>query len=92
MPELSFLVVTRERAQVEEEKRRILSTEFRFGEEQTEMILKERISVNIPLPQSEREDDWFVLLDVSPTQTPDVPPGILISHFNRGLLASVCQF
>lgn len=66
MPELSSLVVTRERAQVEEEKYLTFSTEFRFA--------------NIPPPQSERDDDWFVLLDVSPRHTLYVPPGILISY------------
>lgn len=85
MPELSFLVVTWKGAQVEEEKRFTLSTEFRFGEEETGTLLKEKHSVNIPLPPSEREDDWFVLLDFSPRQTP-VPPGILISYFIQAFL------
>lgn len=100
MPELSSLVVTREHAQVEEEQYLTFSTEFRFGEEKTEMILEEKLrkpkdneaqhTANIPPPPSERDDDWFVLLDGSPRQTPCVPSGILIPYFNLGFLATVC--
>lgn len=102
MSELLSLVVSREFAQGEEEKYLTLSTEIRFGEEKTEMILEEKLrkpkddeaqhTANIPLPQSERDDDWVVLLDASPRQTPYVPPGILISYFNLGFLATVCKF
>lgn len=100
MSELLSLVVSREFVQVEEEKYFTVSTEIRFGEEKTEMILKEKLrkpkemqrTVNIPLPRSERDDDWFVLLDASPRQTPYVPPGILISYFNLDFLSTVCKF
>lgn len=85
---------------MEEEKYFTVSTEIRFGEEKTEMILKEKLrkpkemqpTDNIPPPQSEREHDWFVLLDASPRQTAYVPPGILISYFNLDFLATVCKF
>lgn len=85
---------------MEEEKYFTVSTEIRFGEEKTGMILKEKLrkpketqhTVNIPPPQSERDDDWFVLLDASAKQTPYVPPGILISYFNLDFLATVCKF
>lgn len=85
---------------MEEEKYLTFSTEFRFGEEETE-ILEEKLrkpkdneaqhTANIPPPPpSERDDDWFVLLDGSPRQTPYVPSGILIPYFNLGFLATVC--
>lgn len=67
MPELPSLVVTREHVQVEEEKYLTLSTEFRFGKD----------TANIPMPQSERDDDWFVVLDVVP-RTSLVPEGIAL--------------
>lgn len=75
---------------MEEEKYLTLSTEFRFGEEKTEMILEEKLRKPKDEAQSEKDDDWFVLLDVSPRQTPYVPPGILISYFNLGFLATIC--
>lgn len=39
-------------------------------------------TADIPPPQPEKDDDWFVLLDVSPRQTPYVPPGNLNSHYS----------
>lgn len=94
MPELSSLVVAGEHAQAEEEKYLTLSTEFRFGEEKTEMMIEEKLrkpkdgkvqpAANIPPPQSETDDDWFVLLDVSPRQASYIPPGILNSNLNLG--------
>lgn len=75
---------------MEEEKYLTLSTEFRFGEEKTEMILEEKLRKPKDEAQSEKDDDWFVLLDVSPRQTPYIPPGILISYFNLGFLATIC--
>lgn len=90
MPELSSLAPS-EHVQVEEEKYLTLSTEFRSGEDKTKMILEENLrkpqdngvqhTANIRPPQSERDDDWFVLLDGSPRRTPCIPPGILISYF-----------
>lgn len=75
---------------MEEEKYLTLSTEFRFGEEKTEMILEEKLRKPKDEAQSEKDDDWFALLDVSPRQTPYIPPGILISYFNLGFLATIC--
>ncbi|XP_070821751.1 uncharacterized protein [Chaetodon trifascialis] len=70
-----------ERAQVDEGEYFTSTTE---SEEKTEMIVEERKvreeevwSVpEIPTPQTltERDDDWFVLLDVIPRETPYVPP------------------
>lgn len=75
---------------MEEEKYLTLSTEFRFGEEKTEMILEEKLRKPKDDEAQSEKDDWFVLLDVSPRQTPYVPPGILISYFNLGFLATIC--
>lgn len=89
-----ILVATREHAQVEEEKYYTSRTEI-IVEEKREMIAEEKIrkpkdekvqhTADIPPPQREK-DDWFVLLDVSPTQTPYVPPGILNSNYSLHFL------
>lgn len=79
---LSSVVTTVERAQVDEGEYFTSTTGI---EEKTEIIAEERTVrkeevwrvPEIPTPQTvtEREDDWFVLLDVTPRETPYVPPG-----------------
>lgn len=61
-------------------------TEFRTVEEKTETIEERKIreeevwrTPEIPPPPqtiTDRDDDWLVLLDVIPRETPYVPPGI----------------
>ncbi|XP_041798225.1 uncharacterized protein LOC121610272 isoform X2 [Chelmon rostratus] len=75
------VVTTVERAQVDEGEYFTSTTGI---EEKTEIIAEERTVrkeevwrvPEIPTPQTvtEREDDWFVLLDVTPRETPYVPP------------------
>ncbi|XP_035528044.1 uncharacterized protein LOC118335725 [Morone saxatilis] len=78
-------VTTVERAQVDGGEYFSSTTEITTVEEKTEIIVEERQTreeevwhiPEIPPPQTitERDDDWFVLLDVIPRETPYVPPG-----------------
>ncbi|XP_075964987.1 uncharacterized protein LOC142969175 isoform X5 [Anarhichas minor] len=77
-------VATVERAQVDEGEYLTSQTEITTYEERTEIVVEERTMreeevwrvPEIPPPQTvmERDDDWFVLLDVVPRETPYVPP------------------
>ncbi|XP_027142935.1 titin isoform X9 [Larimichthys crocea] len=72
-----------ERAQVDEDKYFTSTTEITTVEEKTEIIVKERKIIeeevwrvpDIPPAQTvtDRDDDWFVLLDVIPRDTAYVP-------------------
>ncbi|XP_027142931.1 titin isoform X5 [Larimichthys crocea] len=76
-----------ERAQVDEDKYFTSTTEITTVEEKTEIIVKERKIIeeevwrvpDIPPAQTvtDRDDDWFVLLDVIPRDTAYVPSVIL---------------
>lgn len=65
----------------------------------SEMMVEEKIgkskddevqhTADIPPPLKERDDDWFILLDVSPRHRPYVPPGILNYYFTLCFLATV---
>ncbi|XP_054478342.1 LOW QUALITY PROTEIN: uncharacterized protein LOC129110178 [Anoplopoma fimbria] len=86
-------VTTLERAQVDESEYLISKTEVTTFEEKTEIVVEEttmreevwRIP-EIPPPQTimERDDDWFVLLDVVPRETPYVPPVTLTGRDQMG--------
>ncbi|XP_053287728.1 uncharacterized protein LOC128448899 isoform X3 [Pleuronectes platessa] len=77
-------VVAVEHALVEKGECFISKPETTAVLEKTEIIIEERIireeqawsAPEIPSPQTitDREDDWFVLLDVIPRETPCVPP------------------
>ncbi|XP_034466738.1 uncharacterized protein LOC117776691 isoform X5 [Hippoglossus hippoglossus] len=77
-------VVAVEHALVEKGEYFISKPEITAVEEKTEIIIEERVireeqawsAPEIPTPQTitDREDDWFVLLDVIPRETPYVPP------------------
>ncbi|XP_044063520.1 uncharacterized protein LOC122881404 isoform X14 [Siniperca chuatsi] len=77
-------VTTVERAQVDEGLYFTSTTEITTVEEKTEIIVEDRKIreeevwrvPEIPPPQTitERDDDWFVLLDVIPREMPYVPP------------------
>lgn len=45
-------------------------------------------TADMPPTQTEKDDDWFVLLDVSPRRSSFVPPGILSSSFPLCFLAT----
>ncbi|XP_069393069.1 uncharacterized protein [Paralichthys olivaceus] len=80
-------VVAVEHAQVEKGEYFISKPEITAVEEKTEIKIEERIireeqgwsAPEIPPPQTitDREDDWFVLLDVIPREIPYVPPVII---------------
>ncbi|XP_035020392.2 uncharacterized protein LOC118114199 isoform X5 [Hippoglossus stenolepis] len=80
-------VVAVEHALVEKGKYFISKPEITAVEEKTEIIIEERVireeqawsAPEIPTPQTitDREDDWFVLLDVIPRETPYVPPVVI---------------
>ncbi|XP_022617645.1 uncharacterized protein LOC111234028 isoform X1 [Seriola dumerili] len=80
-------VTTVEHAQVDKGEYVISKTEITTVEEKTEIIVEERKireeeawhAPEIPPQQTitERDDDWFVLLDVVPRETSYVPPVIL---------------
>lgn len=84
---LSSLVTAVERpvAQVDDVDYSTAKTEISTVEEKTEIIVEERkireaevLSMPEVPPQqtiTERDDDWFVLLDVIPRETSYVPPG-----------------
>ncbi|KAM6936089.1 uncharacterized protein PEZ65_006329 isoform 2-T2 [Lycodopsis pacificus] len=79
-------VATVERVQVDEGECLTSQTEITTYEERTEIVVEERTmreeevwrtpEIPPPAPQTvmERDDDWFVLLDAVPRETPYVPP------------------
>lgn len=74
------------------------TTEVTTVEEKTEFIEEEREEVwyipDISPPQTftERDDDWFVLLDVGPRQTPFVIAGTKICSAFQNSFALVVFF
>ncbi|XP_036930189.1 uncharacterized protein LOC119006009 isoform X12 [Acanthopagrus latus] len=83
-PSHEFPVTTVETAQVIEGEYFTSTTEITTADEETEVIVEERKITEeevwripeIPPPEAatERDDDWFVLLDVVSRETPYVPP------------------
>ncbi|XP_031708484.1 uncharacterized protein LOC116386431 isoform X9 [Anarrhichthys ocellatus] len=71
-----FPVATVERAQVDEGEYLTSQTEITTYEERTMREEEVWRIPEIPPPQTvmERDDDWFVLLDVVPRETPYIPP------------------
>lgn len=87
MPLPSSLVSAMEGAQMDEDTYLISAAEMTIVEKKTEIKVEEgkireeevQAAPDISPPQSliERDDDWFVLLDVIPRQTSYLPPGIV---------------
>lgn len=83
----SSLVSAVEGAQVDEDSYLISAPEMTIIEKKTEIKVEEgkireeevQPAPDISPPHSliERDEDWFVLLDVIPRQTSYVPPGIV---------------
>lgn len=78
-------VSSMERARADEGESLALTTQITTTEERTESIVEERrvrqedsrYVRDVPSPQTstERDDDWFILLDVATRLAPYVPPG-----------------
>jgi len=78
-------LVTVERAQLDEGDYFTSQTEISTCEEKTEIVVEEKtmrgeevwLIPEIPPTQTimDRDDDWFVLLDVVPRETSRAPPG-----------------